>query len=399
LATDDGHVAYWLGFNRVKGIGPIRLRALIHHFGDVDRAWNASPAALRQAGILDERTIDSLTQTRLHSDLDAELRDLERWGASVVLFDDARYPALLREISDPPPLLFVRGTLTEADQQALAVVGTRRATSYGKAMTQQLVEALVGAGYSIVSGLALGIDSAAHLAALNAGGRTIAVLPCGIDRIYPPEHRKLAEAVAAQGALITEFSPGTAPERWNFPPRNRIVSGMARGVLIVEAPAHSGALVTADMALDQGRDVFAVPGNALSPSSEGTNSLIRSGAKLVTQAEDILEELRSPMGRTERAPEKATERGKSTSTPKAAPQPVIPSYTPADATEAGILACLEGVTEPSAGEKGMHIDELARATQLDIVQVIRSVTLLEMKGVIRQTSPMHFVLSRRMGTL
>jgi DNA processing protein len=281
---------YWLGFNVIKGVGPVRLRALRQYFGDLQTAWCASEADLSAAG-LDRRTLANVLQARQSIDLDRLVEEVDALGADVLTMDDPGYPALLRELPDGPPVLYVKGTLLDEDQWAVAFVGTRRATVYGRDMTHQLVSALVDAGITIVSGLALGIDAAAHKAALDAGGRTIAVLGCGIDMVYPPEHRNLASAIVDSGALVTEFPPGTAPEGKHFPVRNRTISGLALGVVVVEAPADSGALLTADHAAEQGRDVFAVPGNVTSKASLGANRLIQNGAKLVISAQDILDEL------------------------------------------------------------------------------------------------------------
>jgi DNA processing protein len=357
---------YWVGFNRAKGIGPARLRALIQRFGDVETAWKAPAEALRQAG-LDERTVNSLLTTQRTCDLDAALDAIEQADARIVLFDDDEYPPLLRQISDPPPLLYVKGALEKADHRAIAIVGTRLATDYGKTMAQQIATSLAQAGLTIVSGLARGIDVAAHQAALKAGGRTIAVLPCGIDRVYPPEHGPVADQIVTSGAVISEFALGTPPEKGNFAPRNRIVSGLSLGVVVVEAGAKSGALISADQALEQGREVFAVPGNALSKTSKGTNALIQAGARMTTSGEDILDEL----GLTNLLkPAK----------PVARNTPQTSVYTPANDSEAAVLRCLS--TEPQ------HVDDLARHCGLPVAQVSGTLTILEIKGLVRQIGSM-----------
>ncbi len=227
---------YYIGFNLVQGIGPIRLRRLIEVFGDVERAWHAPADALRRAG-LDQRSMQNLLETRARVDLDRELRRVEEAGVRAITWEDPDYPRLLLEIPDPPPLLYVRGTLEPEDAWAVAVVGTRRASAYGKEVTRRLVTALARSGITIVSGLARGVDGAAHRAALEAGGRTIAVLGCGVDRIYPPEHRHLAQEIVRQGALISEYPLGTPPEARNFPPRNRIISGLSLGCLLYTSPS------------------------------------------------------------------------------------------------------------------------------------------------------------------
>jgi DNA processing protein len=363
--VDEQALRYWVGFNRAKGIGPARLRALIDHCGDIESAWKASPKSWQAAG-LDQRSIASLLATRNTCDLDAELRAIERTGARVITIDDVEYPPLLREIHDPPPVLYIKGHLTEADNLAIAVVGTRRATAYGKTMTQEIAGPLARQGITIVSGLARGIDSAAHQAALDAGGRTVAIMANGIDRVYPPENRHLAEAITAHGALLTELPLGARPEGRHFAPRNRIISGLCLGTVVIEAAEKSGALMTANQALDQGREVFAVPGNALSPASKGTNSLIQVGARMVTSAQDILSELN-----LEQVAIKA--------------QVETIQLSPENETETLILRHL------SADPR--HIDDLADLTGLPIMQVNSTLTMLELRGLVRQVGVRQYVLA------
>jgi DNA processing protein len=288
------NLRYWVGFNIVRGVGPTRLRALLDHFGDIERAWHAPSGELRRAG-LDRRSLENLLAGRAALDLDHEVEKVAAAGAQVLTWESPTYPSLLLEIPAPPPVLYVKGTLTEEDGWAVAIVGTRRASAYGKEVARRLARTLARSGITIVSGLARGIDAEAHQAALEAGGRTIAVLGCGIDRAYPPEHRKLASEIVESGALVSDYSLGTEPEGKNFPPRNRIISGLSLGVLIPEAGMGSGALITADYAAEQGRDVFAVPGSILMHGSGGTNALIQDGAKVVLGPEDILEELNLAM--------------------------------------------------------------------------------------------------------
>ncbi len=361
---------YWIGFNRAKGIGPIRLRALIHHFGDVEAAWRASPEALQAAG-LDQRTLHSLLSTRATCDLDAELRAVERAGARIMTIDDADYPALLKKIYDPPAVLYVKGTLIESDCRAIAVVGTRRATSYGKTMTQEIVGPLARQGLTIVSGLARGIDAVAHRAALDVGGRTIAILANGIDQVYPPEHRTLAEEIVEHGALLTELPIGARPESQHFAPRNRIVSGLCLGTVVVEAAEKSGALMTANLALDQGRDVFAVPGNALSPASKGTNALIQAGARMVTSAEDILLEL--------------------------APGATIAELTPQVTADVEPFAAneIEAAILDRLSVEPQHIDDLVHQSGLSVWQVSSTLTILETRGLVEQVGIMQYALARK----
>ncbi|MDY7076335.1 MAG: DNA-processing protein DprA [Chloroflexota bacterium] len=358
---------YWVGFNIVRGIGPTRLRALLDYFGDIERAWHASSVELRSAG-LDRRSLESLLAARAALDLGQELERVRAAGAHVLTWETPVYPRLLREIHDPPPVLYVKGTITEEDAWAVAVVGTRRASTYGREVARQLVTTLARSGITVVSGMARGIDGEAHRAALKAGGRTIAVLGCGIDRVYPPEYRKLAGEIAARGALVSDYPLGTEPEGRNFPPRNRIISGLSLGVLVVEAGVRSGALITADYAAEQGRDVFAVPGSILMRGSAGTNALIQDGAKVVLCPEDILEELNLTM---------------------VAEQAEARQVLPADETEAALLAHLSA--EPT------HVDDLRQQMALPIAEVTSTLALMELKGMVRQVGGMKYIVAREPG--
>jgi len=358
---------YWVGFNLVRGIGPTRLRALLDYFGGVERAWHAPSEELRSAG-LDRRSLESLLAARSALDLDHELERIASAGAHALTWADDGYPSLLREIHDPPPVLYVKGEITPEDAWAVAVVGTRRASTYGREVTRRLSGTLARSGVTIVSGLARGVDAEAHRAALEAGGRTIAVLGCGVDRVYPPEYRKLAAQIVEHGALVSDYPLGTPPEGSNFPPRNRIISGLSLGVLIVEAGVRSGALITADFAAEQGRDVFAVPGSILARGNEGTNALIQDGAKVVLGPEDILEELNLTM---------------------VAEQVEARQVLPADETEAALLARIS--SDPT------HVDELQQQVGLPIAQVTSTLALMELKGMVRQVGGMKYVVAREPG--
>ncbi len=286
-------VRYWIGFNRVPGVGPTRLRALLDGFGgDLAAAWQADSWALAQAG-LDRRTVESVLAARAKLDLEREVALLHQHDVQVLTWDDAAYPRLLREVPHSPPVLYVRGTLRVEDEWAVALVGTRRVTPYGQQVTEMLASGLVEAGLTIVSGLALGVDRIAHETALRAGGRTIAVLANGVERPYPSVNRKLAQAIVeqGQGALVSDYPIGTTPEAANFPPRNRIISGLSLASIVTEAGERSGALITAAFATEQGRDVFAVPGSILSPASRGTNELINQGATPALSVQSVLQAL------------------------------------------------------------------------------------------------------------
>jgi len=354
-----------VGFNIVPGVGPVRFRRLLDYFGEAQRAWQASANELARAG-LDAKTAESVVATRGRVNLERELERLAQQGVQTLTWADEGYPRLLKEIHAPPPLLYVKGHLSPVDDLAVAVVGTRRATVYGKEVTARLAGDLAHNRVTVVSGLAKGIDACAHRAALDAGGRTIAVLGSGMDIIYPAEHTRLAKEIAERGALVTDYPLGTQPEAGNFPPRNRIISGLALGAVIVEAGEGSGALITADYALEQNREVFAVPGNITSPRSRGCNRLIqRSGAKLVLDVADILEELNLTM---------------------AAQQLEMRAILPENEVEATLLQHLS--TEP------VHIDEIGREAGLPIATVSSTLAMMELKGMVRQVGGMNFVLAR-----
>jgi DNA processing protein len=360
--TDAPHIRYYLGFNFVRGIGPTRLAQLIEQCGSVEAAWNANVDDLRAIG-LDAKTSQALLAERRSRDLDAELDRLARSGISVVTLEDATYPRLLREAPNAPPLLYVRGTLDPADAWAVAVVGTRSPTSYGKEATRAIVGDLARSGITIVSGLAFGIDAIAHEAALDADGRTIAVLGCGPDIIYPERNRGIAQRIINQGAIITDYPPGTRPHAANFPPRNRIISGLSLGTLVIEAGEKSGALITVDFAADQGRDVFAVPGSVFSQKSKGTHRLIRDGAGLVATADDLLEALNLHAARDH--------------------QEAVADLPLDDPTEEALMRML--TAEPQ------HVDTLARACDLLAAQASAALTMLALKGYARESSPGQWV--------
>jgi DNA processing protein len=280
-----------LALHLVPGLGPRLTAALLRRFGSASVARRASAAQLREVPHIGAKLSEDLFQS-LHSvDVDAELALVERHGVHLRALGAPDYPAGVAEIYDPPPLLYVRGTVEPGDAKAVALVGSRKFTGYGRRAAERLATGLARAGYTVVSGLARGIDGIAHRAALEAGGRTLAVLAGGLSRIYPPEHADLADDVARAGALISETPMAGEPLPALFPARNRIISGLSRGVVIVEAGEKSGALITAEHAAEQGRTVFAVPGPIDSATSAGSNSLIRQGAVLVRGAEDIIEEL------------------------------------------------------------------------------------------------------------
>jgi DNA processing protein len=353
--------AFWVGLSLVPGIGPAKFRRLMEKLGSPEVAWKARPTQLADAG-LDRRVVESLVSVRGQIDLGREMEKLRRLGVQVVTLEDGEYPRPLQNIADPPPILYVKGSISLDDELSVAIVGTRRPTAYGRQAAEIFARGLVDNGVTVVSGLAKGIDTFAHRAALDGGGRTIAVLGSGLDIIYPSENRRLAAEIAERGALVSEFPLGTQPDGINFPRRNRIISGLSLASLIVEAGEASGALITAEFALEQGREVYAVPGNIFSPASRGPNRLISEGAKPICGMEDLLEGLK-----LESAVQHSTAR-------KAIPE---------SESEVAVLRCLSH--EP------LHIDEIRRAACLPISTVSSALTMLELKGLARQAGGMNYV--------
>jgi DNA processing protein len=344
----------------VPGLGPRLTAALLERFGSAEKALRATPAELREVPYLGAKLADDIHQAMRRVDVDAELARIDRHGVQLLALGTPDYPATLATIPDPSHLLYLRGSLTPADANAVALVGSRNCTTYGKRVAERLATGLVRAGYTVVSGLARGIDGMAHRAALQAGGRTLAVLAGGLARIYPPEHAELAREVAASGALLTESVMEQEPLAPLFPARNRIISGLCRGVVIVEAAEKSGALITASHAADQGRTVLAVPGPIDSPASGGTHELIRKGAVLVRGVDDILEELRgiSPLV-SEAAPAAAP-----------APPPQL------DAVQQRVWDFL--------AEQPRHLDEMVQQLGLPVPQLTGILMALEIKKVVRR---------------
>jgi len=360
----DKDIKYWVGFSIIPGIGRVKFTQLENYFGNLENAWKAAPAELKHAG-LDSSSVHAITSWRPKISLEAEMEKLDRYGVKVVNCNDPNYPSRLKEIYDYPPLLYVRGSLLPEDEWCLAVVGTRRATVYGRQVTEEIVTDLAQSKITIASGLAKGIDSVAHNATLAAGGRSIAVFACGLDIVYPAENADLARRIIQQGALISEYPLGTRPRVDNFPRRNRIMSGLSLGVLVTEADETSGAMITAHLALEQNREVFAIPGSVLSPASRGTNYLIQEGAKLVRDYTDILEELNLTA---------------------VAHQIEMREVMPASDTESLLLKHLSA--EP------IHIDEVCRNSGLPVSTVSSTLAMMELKGLAKQVGPMNYVLAR-----
>jgi DNA processing protein len=355
---------YWVGFNLVKGIGAVRLQALKDHFGDLSLAWQAPLDALQAAG-LSARLSERVLQLRAGLDLEMYMSKLEAQNIQILTWEDELYPRRLKEIDQPPPVLYMRGGLKPEDFWSVAVVGTRRVSAYGRQVADELTMFLANNGVTVISGLARGVDAVAHQSALKACGRTIAVLGCGVDRVYPPENTQLAEKIMASGAILSDYAPGTPPDASNFPPRNRIISGLSMATVVVEAGQTSGALITAQFALDQGREVFAVPGNILALQSKGTNRLIADGAHPLLSGQDLLDilDLR-----------RVTE------------QREVHKILPSNETEEKLLQVLSH--EP------LHMDDIRNQTGLPIERVSATLVMMELKGLVRQVGGMNYVAVR-----
>jgi DNA processing protein len=281
---------FWIGLSSIPGVGRVTFRKLIHHFGSPEHALSASHHELREIAGLTDKVVSEIGAHPWREQAEKEIGKAEEWGVDIITADSAAYPAALRHTPDSPLYLYVKGSLLPEDGNAVAIVGTRKPTHYGLTVTHRIAYELASAGLTVVSGMARGIDTQAHRGALAAQGRTIAVLGCGIDVAYPPENKGMMEEIARAAAVVTENPFGTQPESGYFPARNRIISGLSRATVIIEAAEDSGSLITAQYTLEQRRRLFAVPGNIGSPNSRGTNSLIKQGATLVESADDILRE-------------------------------------------------------------------------------------------------------------
>jgi DNA processing protein len=355
---------YMVSFSKIPGIGKVKTSQLQEYFGTMANAWEASSGELKKAG-LDSRSVSSIVGMRPKISPDDEMCKLDKYGVKAIPSDSPHYPARLREIHDYPPLIYVRGNFLPVDDFSLAVVGTRRATVYGRQVAEDIVTDLVHNKITIVSGLAKGIDSIAHHTALTAKGRTIAIFACGLDIVYPAENARLARDIMENGALVSEYPLGTRPKADNFPRRNRILSGISLGVLVIEAGEKSGALITVEQALMHNREVFAVPGSILSPFSKGTNLLLQQGAKLVRNYMDILEELNLAL---------------------VAQQLEMKELITTDKTECLLINHLSA--EPN------HIDEICRSSGLTAPVVSSTLSIMELKGMVKQVGGMNYIIAR-----
>ncbi len=356
---------FWIALSDVPDIGPVTARKLLAIYKKPEAVFKApykELANIRGIGPAKAKNIKGYSEW---GKIDAQLKKLDAGGIKIVSFSDKDYPETLKNIEDAPIALYIKGRILKEDRYAVAIVGSRKYSSYGKLAAEKLSSELSSMGFTIVSGMARGIDTLAHTAAVKSGGRSIAVLGSGIDVPYPPENRGLMEKLAASGYVISEFPAGTPPEKENFPKRNRIISGLSLGVLVVEATVDSGSLITASCALEQGKEVFAVPGNINYTNSKGTNDLIKKGAKLVQSAEDVIEELAPVLKGYIRTREKAN----------------------IELSVEEKRLCDIMTAEPK------HVDMLSRESKMPAQKVLGILLSLELKGIVKQAEGKKFFLA------
>lgn len=362
---DASERIYWLSWAAVEGIGPHRLKRLYQHFGSLESAWQADEQDLMAVEGIGPQLAMAIQTHRRGADPEAVLATLSKPGIPFLTPADERYPRLLWELPDPPPLLYTLGQPLNWEP-AIAMVGTRSPTPYGQRWAEEIAIALAQAGFVVVSGMAAGIDGVVHRACLKAGGSTIGVLGTGVDRVYPPQHRDLFSQMRSQGCLLSEFAPGTGPAKENFPRRNRLIAGLTQATIVMEAPQRSGALITAYLANDYGRDVYALPGSLDNPAARGCLNLIRTGAGIILGVEELLAELGS-----------VAESGQVSA-------PEVPSAPapPLAGSQKRIFEHLS--TDP------MSLDALAQATDLDINTITSELLMMELEGWVIQLPGMRY---------
>lgn len=369
---------YWVAFHQVSGIGPVSFSKLESHFGEMSKAWDASTTEIGAAG-LSAKMVKKIDQFRNDHEPDEIAGKLSELGISAVHLRHPDYPQQLLETAAAPSVIYTKGDVSLNSEPMVAVVGSRDATPYGLEMTRRLSYDLASAGVTVVSGLARGIDTAAHKAALEAGGRTVAILGSGLDKVYPQRNIGIAQQIAERGALLTEYPPGVSALPQHFPRRNRVISGICKGVLVVEAAFKSGAMLTVSWALEQNREVFAVPGSALSEKSKGTNRLIRQGAKLTTTVEDILEELNIEAKTISAEPQKNAHGGEIAIDNLARENNVLN-------IERRIIELLGNSAEP------VHVDDITRELGESAEEISSVLVMLDLRGTARQVAPMQFII-------
>ncbi len=367
---------HWLELSLVPGVGPKTFLKLLDSFGSPKNALKASRPALENEAGISAAVAEEIGRDH-KAEIDKSLKLIDEHRVALLTLRDPAYPELLKRINDPPPLLYVKGAIEQADRNAISVVGSRRATHYGKTVAGKLAGDLARIGITVISGLAYGIDAAAHKGALAAGGRTLAVLGCGVDVVYPKANSKIFEQIPRSGALISEFPMGCQPDPGHFPVRNRIVSGLALGTLVIEAPRKSGALITARLAMEQNREVFAVPGNIFSPYGEGCHRLIKDGAKLVENVYDIIGEVESGLENLKVADSVRV------ADPAADASGGGPVEAKMSADERKVFSFLSAVPA--------HIDDIIEECDLVASRAAGALVTLELKGLIQQLSGKQFI--------
>ncbi len=359
------NIKYWLALSMLKDIGPKRAKKLLSKFGSPQKVFESDYNDLVKTRGFVKNLAENIKNFSSWDLIEKHIDILNNNGIKLITYEDSSYPELLREVEDSPILIYVKGNILPQDRYAIAIVGSRKPTHYGISVAENISEELASMGFTIVSGLARGIDSLSHKAALKVGGRTVAVLGSGLDITYPPENKMLIEKIINSGYVLSEFPLGTPPDRENFPKRNRIISGLCLGVLVIEATSDSGSLITASYALDQNREVFAIPGNITSPNSSGTNELIKKGAILTRNADDIIKEL----------------------------APVLKGFIKSNnKTKVKITGDEMELCKYLSGEP-KQIDTISRESGLPASKLMGILLNLELKGVVKQIPGKRFYLS------
>ena len=358
-------IRQWIGLSMVHDIGPVTSRKLLASFGNPENIFKADTDSLMSVKGISRERVENIRKFSQWDEVEKYVGIMDKKGISAVPYQDDRYPEVLKNVEDTPLVLYMKGEYHPDDRFAIGVVGSRKHTHYGESVTQRIAGELSAAGFTVISGLARGIDTLSHKAALAAGGRTIAVLGSGLDVCYPPENRGLTERIVSSGCVLSEFLPGTMPNKENFPRRNRLISGLSLGILVVEATDNSGSLITAGYALEQNKEVFAVPGNITSRNSEGTNKLIKQGAKIVLKTDDIIEEL----------------------------APVLKGYIRTELKERAQLEGEENRLCTMLSREPKHVDLISRESGLSVNQLLNLLLSLELKGIVKQASGKRFYIA------
>ncbi|MBI4687050.1 MAG: DNA-protecting protein DprA [Nitrospirae bacterium] len=361
-------IRYWLALNLLPDIGPVLSRRLLSAFGEPKNIFKMPISELRKVEDIGENRAKKIIGFRDWSKVNREIKLAEKKNINIVPLSDKLYPEGLKHLTDAPLVIYVKGKLKDFDKYAVAIVGSRMPTDYGLQVAERISRRLASSGLTIVSGMARGIDAMAHRGALSAGGRTIAVLGSGVDVAYPAENRGLMRAISSGGAVVSEFPLGTIPDKGNFPRRNRIISGLSLGVIVIEAAEDSGSLITARYAIEQGREVFAVPGNVTSGVSKGTNDLIKKGAKLIEDADEVIDELRHQIKGILKEDRQAVKS--------------LPEMTDKEKRLYGIL-----------GNEAMHIDVITRKLNITTPEALSILLSLELKGIVKQATGKNFLIS------